>query len=124
MSITKKSKEWTQALVLVPEHYQPNQKCNIDGVAWMFCPHPQFKRYRQSEDMGTVIDVEPHDHPVPDITPDLLYALLMCMGEKGRVDFCRDYEGWQCSTPDVTSGWCESAADAIIRAAASLQEAK
>ena len=102
-AITKESKEWIAALKWVPEIYEPNKRCPIDRV---FCPH-----FANRDNRCT-----PHDIPIPDITPDLLYAILIaglkrCPYFLNRVDI-------QVHVLELPL------ADGIIRAAASLQEAK
>lgn len=88
MSITKESKEWLAALKFVPEKWQAN------------C----------SEHQG-----DNHCSKIPDITPDLLYAILEVMVTKYRTMQAIDWE-MNCEGHSFRT--------AIIRAAASLQEAK
>lgn len=89
-AITKDSKEWRAALALVPEK----------GRLLAMGSFP-------------VNDNSIKALPPPDITPDLLYAILEVMVKKYRtmqaIDWEMNFEG-------------RSFRDAIIRAAASLQE--
>lgn len=97
MSITKDSKEWTQALALVPEKVE---HCLNESGRYGFCDaHKQAFGHAA----------------IPDITPDLLYAILEVMVTKYRTMQAID---WEMNFEE------RSFRDAIIRAAASLQEAK
>lgn len=94
-AITKESKEWLAALALVPEKYMPSE---CDGVT--------SPRSGWCDKCGNL----PHSS-IPDISPDLLYAILEVMVTKYRtmqaIDWEMNFEG-------------RSFRDAIIRAAASL----
>lgn len=121
MSITKESKEWLAALKWVPEKWQPNLLCmKQDGHQWCDI---------HNDDNG-------HDIPPPAITSDLLYAIRRAIEARGYTWVIR-YTAGKNRSPneaysmtifkDSTIVVHEDAAtedDAIIRAAANLQEAK
>jgi hypothetical protein len=129
MSITKDSKEWLAALQFAKK-WEPNQVCEYlvprDGHMMHVAPCGS-EIYG-----GGWLQHGPHDIPPPNITPDLLYAIrraidargyqwiLKFSPEFGYIFFIYRHDGEQVSN----SQYAETEDGAIIRAAASLQEAK
>lgn len=140
MSITKESKEWVLALALIPEKWQAG-RCKVTDVTCHHFDRPWFdpeseESKRWVKEGGEHPPFAEHDIPPPDITPDLLYAIRRAIEARGYTWVIR-YTAGKNRSPneaysmtifkDSTIVVHEDAAtedDAIIRAAANLQEAK
>lgn len=116
-AIIKDSKEWLAALQFA-EKWEPNQRCmKQDGFQWCDIHN----------------DDGDHDIPPPDITSDLLYAIRRAIEARGYLwalrywnrGSGREYE-FAINDGMKLIGWAKgsSEAEAIIRAAASLQETR
>lgn len=136
--ITKDSELWLAALALVPDKWKPG-RCKTTDVTCRHFDQPWFdpeseESKRWVKEGGQHPPFADHGIPAPDITPDLLYAIREAIAVRGYrwelygsrqknpkhnyTFFIEDKPGKQWLTEGATE------ADAIIRAAASLQDVK
>ena len=135
-AITKESKEWLAALKLVPKRWDRRPRCLHGYVE----PHTLAK-WQTISRQEEYCDTQTWEDRPPDITPDLLYAILAamtliertlpnckgcvpCEQEFHEPELWFDNTRWHCRTDEWAEEFVGNLKEVIIRAAASLQEAK
>ncbi len=74
--------------------WKPGERCNTEGIAWLDCPHKQFKyHYDGGDTLGVCVEIEPHDIPAPDMTDpgNYMKALEKIDPLKWKWNLARDY---------------------------------